>query len=370
MNVFTVFGAVVATAVFAVPAVTVDNEMHGKVDSDGANLVVAHDGDWVEDRVVGYAHALGSSKKQIIVPKKVVTGQSFTVIGKVPWSKGYPKRTVRVQQKSGKKWATVKVEKVGATQRIKYRGTAKKPTTLKFRVVASRLKKFKVKKDTSAVASVKVVKSKKAKGDTPIVTPAVNADPHWSNPWGEPETSVLSEVRAGKKTDWKWLTKSKARWESCKVIKWSYNAALGYNTARADLQRVFNRISATSGLRFQYVTDNSANIRVSWGTSDKFPSLSTAGTATVWSPEGDTTKLVAADVLLNADLPLEESLYPAYVGLKSWGQVMQHEVGHALGLGHAHEATQIMHPYVTNKNYRFGHGDHTGFATMGARNCS
>ena len=46
---------------------------------------------------------------------------------------------------------------------------------------------------------------------------------------------------------------------------------------------------------------------------------------------------------------------------RGWGQVMMHEILHALGLGHAQAApTSCMYGTATSQNYRFGAGDITG----------
>jgi hypothetical protein len=64
------------------------------------------------------------------------------------------------------------------------------------------------------------------------------------------------------------------------------------------------------------------------------------------------------------------SLRPGYdkTGSGTWGQVMQHEVLHALGLGHAAGREEMMYTSITSTNHLFGAGDITGFDKIGAGN--
>jgi hypothetical protein len=53
-------------------------------------------------------------------------------------------------------------------------------------------------------------------------------------------------------------------------------------------------------------------------------------------------------------------------GMPTWGQVMEHEIGHAVGLGHAHGAQQVMFASVGADDHQFGAGDLAGLARAGA----
>jgi hypothetical protein len=50
----------------------------------------------------------------------------------------------------------------------------------------------------------------------------------------------------------------------------------------------------------------------------------------------------------------------------TWRQVVTHEVGHVLGLGHAHSRRQLMYGVSSSLNVRFGAGDLTALGRVGA----
>lgn len=186
--------------------------------------------------------------------------------------------------------------------------------------------------------------------------------------------------------DWAYLFEQGARWNPCAPVRWAYNPAQqAYDGAFADVVRAFARVSAVSGLQFQYVGATAAGYRgsdaditaagpgvdmvVSWSTATQFPRL--AGTV-VGIGGGTGRSTVAADVrwrMVLGYLVLDaQAGMPIAPGFETsgWGQVMQHEILHALGLGHARTPTQLMFGSATSRNIRFGAGDLTGLARIGS----
>jgi hypothetical protein len=55
---------------------------------------------------------------------------------------------------------------------------------------------------------------------------------------------------------------------------------------------------------------------------------------------------------------------------RTWRQVMQHEMGHVLGLSHARASSQVMFGTASRTNARWGAGDLAGLHRIGAsRGC-
>uniref|UniRef100_UPI002B266E98 matrixin family metalloprotease n=1 Tax=Nocardioides sp. TaxID=35761 RepID=UPI002B266E98 len=68
-------------------------------------------------------------------------------------------------------------------------------------------------------------------------------------------------------------------------------------------------------------------------------------------------------VALDSTEPLTESY--AAKGLVAWGQIMVHEIGHAVGLAHTDARDQQMYGVATTANARLGKGDLRGFELVG-----
>jgi predicted Zn-dependent protease len=69
--------------------------------------------------------------------------------------------------------------------------------------------------------------------------------------------------------------------------------------------------------------------------------------------------LVSGVVALNADIAAPSS------GRNSWYTFALHELGHAVGLNHTSDATQIMAPTIPPAAVDYGSGDLAGLAKVG-----
>jgi hypothetical protein len=75
----------------------------------------------------------------------------------------------------------------------------------------------------------------------------------------------------------------------------------------------------------------------------------------------DGGSIVAAQVALDGDNRLPPGFGPG----ATEGEVLLHELAHAVGLGHVLDATQVMYPETTNSESQYGAGDRAGLAALG-----
>jgi len=186
----------------------------------------------------------------------------------------------------------------------------------------------------------------------------------------------------GNASDWGWLWNGGARWNPCAVITWAFNPSGGYAGSLADTQRAFARVAGRTGLHFKYVggTDYvygvsgayppGVDIVVGWSTAAVLPSLAggVVGVGGGWAYPSSVAdvanEIVSGYVVLDHDAELNAGFTTS--GMPTWGQVLEHEIGHSLGLGHAHDTSQVMYASVSPANHLFGAGDLAGLARVGA----
>jgi len=175
-----------------------------------------------------------------------------------------------------------------------------------------------------------------------------------------------------------------ARWDPCRPIGYVVQAGWIPDAGRRDLAEALRRITAASGLRF-----------VDEGDTDEMPSLNRspyqparygrrwAPLLIGWVPVGSTDlglgdgvqgvslpvavprhgppSLVSGQVVLDATNRIASGFGPGTTD----GEVLLHELAHAVGLGHVLDATQVMYPQTTNSESQFGAGDRAGLAALG-----
>lgn len=179
---------------------------------------------------------------------------------------------------------------------------------------------------------------------------------------------------------------SPVRWNPCAPIRWKLNPAHAPEQGREALSLAMARITAVSGLEFEFVgmTDEvpASDRRLVTGSSDD-PSW--APVLIAWMPsdsidlplsdqqrgvavpvavrEGNDRVFVTGQVLLNADkrlLPMFEDRHA------SWGAVLLHELGHLVGLDHVDDPAQLMAPTPGFGEVLLGEGDKAGLEAVGA----
>ncbi len=176
-----------------------------------------------------------------------------------------------------------------------------------------------------------------------------------------------------------------ARWDPCRPIGYVVQAGWIPDAGRADLAEALRRVSQASGLVFVDEGDTTelpsrerpsyqperygerwAPLLVGW-----VPSASTdlglgAGvqgvSLSVAVPGRDGASLVTGQVVLDATVRRSPGFGPGTTD----GEVLLHELAHAVGLGHVLDPTQVMYPRTTSSESVFGAGDRAGLAAVGA----
>lgn len=177
-----------------------------------------------------------------------------------------------------------------------------------------------------------------------------------------------------------------ARWNPCAPIHYVVQSRWAPSTGRADLAAALAQLSAASGLTF---TDD--------GDTDEVPLRSRAAyqpdrygkrwapLLVGWVPDADTDlglgkgvqgvtvavalsgkeggSIVTGQVALDADHRLPGGFGPG----ETEGEVLLHELAHAVGLGHVMDPTQVMFPQTTNSESQYGAGDRAGLHALGRK---
>lgn len=176
-----------------------------------------------------------------------------------------------------------------------------------------------------------------------------------------------------------------ARWDPCEPIRYVVQAGWIPHAGWRDLDEALRRLTAASGLRFvsegetdempaydrqAYQPDRYgerwAPVLIGWvpgestdiGLGDGVQGVSMA----VAVPGRKGPHLVSAQVVLDASRRLAAGFGPGTTD----GEVLLHELAHAVGLGHVLDPTQVMYPQATNSESEFGAGDRAGLAALGA----
>ena len=178
-----------------------------------------------------------------------------------------------------------------------------------------------------------------------------------------------------------------ARWDPCTPIHYVVNPDGAPFGANDEVARAVARLSAASGLNF--IDDGTtserpsrdrdpyqpasygnswAPILVSWSSAQETDLLDDPRAEAVTVPIAVNSRshtgggsLVSAEVALNTARQLPVGFGPG----PSEGEVLMHELGHAVGLGHVASMSEAMYPSVRGIA-QYGQGDLDGFAAVGA----
>jgi hypothetical protein len=218
----------------------------------------------------------------------------------------------------------------------------------------------------SAGAVVRVERERAAVGD-PLhaVTTAAVASAGWSPSY------VDSEGRP-------------ARWDPCRPIHYVVDTAWMPTGGRQDLAASLSRLAKATGMTFVDDGDTTelpsqsraayqpgrygkrwAPLLVAWVPAEQTDlglGHGIAGvTVAVAIPNTNGGSIVTGQVALDA----EHVLPPGFGPGATEGEVLLHELAHAVGLGHVLDPTQVMYPQTTNSESQYGAGDRAGLAALG-----
>lgn len=180
------------------------------------------------------------------------------------------------------------------------------------------------------------------------------------------------------------------RWNPCEPIRWVFNAADAPPGVRVDLDRAFGEVAAATGLRFRfagetdelprrerspyqperYGDDAWAPILIAWTSPDDTDVPLSATDRGVSVPvavgDGSVDVFVSGQVVFNPDRPLVAGFEDRR---SSWGATILHELGHAVGLDHVDDPSQLMYTYPGEGPVMLGPGDRRGLAELGSGGC-
>ena len=177
-----------------------------------------------------------------------------------------------------------------------------------------------------------------------------------------------------------------ARWNPCQAVPWVFNAAGAPVGGITVVRTALARVSQLTGLRFQYLGTTSAApsstyLHQAWGAykplligwSDAAHSDLLAGsgpghvgeTRVSWvgrsTPAGARAELATGVVVFN------RASRAALWGANSRYTYALHELGHAVGLGHADAAANVMSTVIPAAVRDYGLGDRTGLTKVSSR---
>ena len=191
--------------------------------------------------------------------------------------------------------------------------------------------------------------------------------------------------RPGSPRDHTWLFNKLVRWPACRPLTYRINPDKAPDGWQKLVRKALKKATQASRIRFRYVGRTHQKVRsrsrnprgtslvIAFLAPQQTNMLNGEGVAGSGGATSDGHRLFNGKVVLNG--PLLHQMQGGFgtgpvEGIQgTQGAVVMHEIGHALGLGHAKHVTQIMYPVTTNKPATWGAGDFKGLRVLGRGGC-
>ena len=158
-----------------------------------------------------------------------------------------------------------------------------------------------------------------------------------------------------------------ARWDPCAPLTWRIdwgNAPKGFPKKHFKRTAInaMRQIRKATGLQIRMSDSTAApSILVKFARTNEMPGEDVLGYALV-NVSDDRSAILHADIVLDATAPSNHR-----IGWYGWKNVLLHEMGHAVGLNHAEDESQVMFEF-SNGTEMFLSGDLTALRIVGAAN--
>ena len=181
------------------------------------------------------------------------------------------------------------------------------------------------------------------------------------------------------------------RWDPCKTINYRVNLDRAPKGALTEVKEAVARVETVTGINFAYQGSTDRLPQSTWtnhvdrskrlvifawawsGSGDGHSTLLPSGAAgeggwaaQSWTSDGVTHRLriVAGFAIFNPST--YRNLERGFGSGETRGQLVLHELGHAMGLNHTTTRSQIMYPQIESRSRTaYGDGDRTGLHKLG-----
>ncbi|QIG44826.1 matrixin family metalloprotease [Nocardioides anomalus] len=191
--------------------------------------------------------------------------------------------------------------------------------------------------------------------------------------------------RPGRSGDHTFLFQDPVAWPSCGALTYRVNPSKAPRAWKPLVRTAVRKAHQATGLRFRYLGTTTAkpthggtnpdgtDLVVAFLVPGQTDMLGGPGVAGEGGAATDGSRLFDGKIVLNGAVLARMAdgfgQGPRYGIQGTRGQVVMHELGHALGLGHARERTQVMYPTATRKPADWGAGDWAGLRRLGQGGC-